>query len=393
MNIRTIAAFTLGLSLGLVAYAVEAGHTLVNSDILTMAGSGFSEDVIVAMIEAGESHFDVSIGALTELKSAGISSRTMEAMIKATGNKRETPPPNPNNEQSAMQPPPAIPMPAGMNPMATMGGAAGMQQMMAMAMNGAMMGGAPTFNAGQLPPVTLISDAAHPQLRASTAQIAHTDNKGGMPGVGGGGGGAATSLLMGLGQKALSFGAIGGSMFAGPAAGLAGSAAGSVLGSVGGLFSMGHHHTSMPKVTYVWALPGRQSDTTVANNKPQFEMAYGDLLGIDPDAYEPMLVKLVPSKDNWRLIGATTSTMGQMSPEAYDKVTEERVAVKSDHLARGQVRIQPKQPLEAGEYGLVLRALHPGKRSAGSLGGGAEASIFFSLWDFSVHADAATIKH
>ena len=77
-----------------------------------------------------------------------------------------------------------------------------------------------------------------------------------------------------------------------------------------------------------------------------------------------------------------------MSTEAYEKVTEARVAVKSERTGRGQVQLEPKQPLEPGEYAVVLRALHPGKRAEGSLGGGAETSIFFSVWDFSVNTDA-----
>jgi len=227
------------------------------------------------------------------------------------------------------------------------------------------------MDTGQLPPLTLITDGTRLQVQPSIAQIANTQTKGdGMPGTGS----QATGMLMGLGRQALSFGAIGGGMFAGPAAGMA-------MGMMGG---MGHHH-GPPKVTYVWALPGQQSTTMAASNKPRFEMSFGNLLGIDPDAYEPQLIKLVNSKDNWRLVGATKTTMGQMSTEAYEKVTEARVAAKSERTGRGQVALEPKQPLEPGQYAVVLRAIHPGKRAEGSLGGGAETSIFFSVWDFSVN--------
>jgi hypothetical protein len=122
----------------------------------------------------------------------------------------------------------------------------------------------------------------------------------------------------------------------------------------------------------------------VSSNKPRFEMQYGNLLGIDPDAYEPFIVKIVPSKDNWRLVGATKSTMGQMGTEAYEKVTEVRVKSKYERSGRGQVKIEPTEALQPGEYGLVLRALHPGKRAQGSLGGPAEQTVFFSVWDFTI---------
>ena len=262
------------------------------------------------------------------------------------------------------------------------GGNAYAQAMIASAMASSGMGGGMPgmLDTNQLPPLTLLVGNARQSVRPSIAQVAHTDTKGdSMPGVGSG----ARSMLMGLGMQALRFSAIsGGSMFAGPGAGMAMSMMGSI-GRKGG----GHH--GPPKVTYVWALPGPQSSFVAPNSRPRFELRYGDLVGIDPDAYEPFMVRLVSSKDNWRLVGATKSTQGQMSTEAYEKVTEERIAVKAEHLGRGQVQIEPIEPLEPGEYAVVLRALHPGKRSVGSLGGGAETSIFFSVWDFSVRSDAA----
>ena len=169
---------------------------------------------------------------------------------------------------------------------------------------------------------------------------------------------------------------------------MAGPAAGMAMGMMGG---MGRHH-GPPKVTSVWALPGAQAAYAVPNSTPWFEMQYGNLLGIDPDAYEPMIVRLVNSKDNWRLVGATKTIMGQMDNEAYEKVTEVRVPVKIQQLGRGQAQFEPSQPLEPGEYGIVLRAIHPGKRSKGSLGGPAEKTVFFSVWDFSIGSEAASLK-
>ena len=88
-------------------------------------------------------------------------------------------------------------------------------------------------------------------------------------------------------------------------------------------------------MTYVWALPGQQSASHVSGANPRFEMSFGNLLGIDPDAYEPQLIRLVESKDNWRLVGATKTIQGQIGTEAYEKVTEVRIAAKSERLARG----------------------------------------------------------
>jgi hypothetical protein len=375
---RFVLCCAMSLLFTLAVIGQPTKHALTNEDVVKLVKDGFADDVIVAMIEANDTAFDVSVGGVRSLREAGISSKVMEAMLKAEAKNRQASAaqassyqPGPNT-QSASPPATMVPNPA----MSAMGGSAYAQQMMAMAMSmgGTNMGGGMSgmLDTRQLPPLTLMVGDVRQQVRPSIAQIAHTDTKGdSMPGTGS----EATGMLMGLGRQALSFGAIGGGMFAGPAAGLA-------MGAMGGLGGMGRH--GPPKVTYVWALPGEHSAYVVANTKPRFEMSFGNLLGIDPDAYEPQLVRLVNSKDNWRLVGATKSTMGQISTEAYEKVTEARIAVKYQRLDRGQVQIEPKQPLEPGEYAVVLRAIHPGKRSEGSLGGGAETTVFFSVWDFSV---------
>jgi hypothetical protein len=385
---RVAIFFTLALVFSLAAFSQQPKHPLNNEDILKMAKGGFTDEVMVALIESNDTDFDVSITGLTALKEAGISSKVMEAMLKAEARKRQggnAPASNPApSAQQTWATPPSAPPQQNMvaNPAASAmgGGNSYAQAMIASALASSGMGGGMPgmLDTNQLPPLTLLVGDARQSVRPSIAQVAHTDTKGdSMPGVGSG----ARSMLMGLGMQALRFSAIsGGSMFAGPGAGMAMS----MMGGLGG----GRHH-GPPKVTYVWALPGLQSAFVVPSSRPRFELRYGELVGIDPDAYEPFLVRLVNSKDNWRLVGATKSTQGQMGTEAYEKVTEERIAVKAEHLGRGQVQIEPLEPLEPGEYAVVLRALHPGKRSAGSLGGGAETSIFFSVWDFSVRSDAA----
>jgi hypothetical protein len=363
------------LALSVAAVSQQPKHVLTNEEITKMVKGGFTEDVIVALVESSDTNFDVSIEGLTALKEAGVSGKVMEAMLKAEARKRQAPTsPAPSAAPAAQPAAPAQPSapPSAMVPnagMAAMGGNAYVQQMMNMVMGGGM-GGA--LDMSQLPPVTFIKGDARQAVRPSVAQIANTRTKGdGMPGPGS----AALGMLKGLGMQSLSFAAIGGGgMMAGPAAGMA-------MGMMGGL---GGRHHGPPKVTSVWALPGPQSAYVVSTSTPRFEMQYGNLLGIDPDAYEPMIVKLVGTKDNWRLVGATKTIMGQMDNEAYEKVTEVRLPAKLDRQGRGQVQFGPSQPLEPGEYGIVLRAIHPGKRSKGSLGGPAEQTVFFSVWDFSV---------
>ena len=353
----------------------QSKRPLTNDDIKKLIKDGFTDDVVVAMIEANDSNYDVSLDGLNALKAAGISSPVMQAMLKAEAGKRQPSSPAAPPPQATPAAMPAAPM---MGPMNAGAGGAYLQQVMGM-MAGA--GGGGMVDASQLPPLSLLSGESHLNVRPSIAQVASTETKGdGMPGAGS----QATGMLMGLGRQALSFGMVGGSMFAGPGAGMA-------MGMMGGLGAMGHHR-GPPKTTYVWALPGPQSSFSASDNKPRFEMSYGNLLGIDPDAYEPQLIKLVESKDNWRLVGATKTTMGQIGTEAWEKITEARIAVNTEKLERGRVQIVPRQPLDPGEYAVVLRAIHPGKRAEGSLGGGMETSIFFSVWDFSVGSGAQAAR-
>jgi hypothetical protein len=358
--------------------AQPAKHTLTNADVKTMVAKGFSDDLTVGAIEANETQFDVSVDALMALKDGGVSDKVIAAMLKAESKRREE-----ARDAKAADPAPAgavsnSPNSTGSGPAPALAGdPMGMAQQMMSSMGiggmggmGGMMGSF-SFDPRQLPVVTLSAGEAKSSMRASFSQVAHTETKGGD--MGGGGTGAARTLAS-LGSQALSFAAIGGAgMMAGPAIGLA-------MGMMGG---MGGRH-GPPKVTHVWALAGHESGTPIKLQTPRFEVAYGNLLGIDPDHYEPVLLKLVQTGDNWRLVGATKTQMGRESSEALEKITEVRVATRLTKMGRGDLTIEPAAPLEPGEYGLVLRPLNPGKRSKGSMGGPAETNAFFSVWDFSI---------
>ena len=168
---------------------------------------------------------------------------------------------------------------------------------------------------------------------------------------------------------------------------MAGPALGMATGMIGGF---GGHH-GPPKVTKVWALPGHNSSLPLETRSPRFEISFANLLGIDPDGYEPFLVKLVQSKDNWRLVGTTKTkmsmgmTMGAMDEEALAKVSEVRLPVRSTRTGPGLVQLEPSETLTPGEYGIVLRPIHAGKRSKGSMGGPAEENVFYSVWDFTIN--------
>jgi hypothetical protein len=208
------------------------------------------------------------------------------------------------------------------------------------------------------------------EVSPSTAQIGQSKYKGSM--------GAGGMALRSLATEGLSFAAMG--------AGPAGMMAMSVF-SMGSGFMPGMR-PGAPKVTYVWGLPGRKSSRELTDTNPMFELNYGDIPGVDPDAYEPAVLKLVQSKDNYRLVGATQikmtakNMMAGASPENGKWISEDRWPTRVDKEERGFYILHVNSTLEPGEYAVVLRPVKGYKETSSGLGG--HAQVFYSVWDFSV---------
>lgn len=376
-----------------------APDPLTNQDVVAMTKGGLDDSTISAALQIAPNHFDLSPDALLGLKQQGVSAQVMDAMLAAraknegaaepaqagtpAGEAGENAPQEESKEAATAKlqraPDSAAQM---LEQMQRMGYSlppqyaaqlsSALRQARAMGFAGSGMGfmGAGATGTSsmpeRLPEVKLIWADHSIGVRASTAQIAQTEVKGGS--------GRGTSMLTTLGTQALSFAAIGaGGMFAAPAVGLAGG----MLGGFG-------HHAGMPATTYVWALPGQKSALVSPTVNPKMEVEFGDIVGVDPDAYEAVLVKLVQTKDNYRLIGATKEKMDKKGNETRTGITEERVASHNIVLGRGHVQVEPATPLTPGEYALVLHPIKPVKTAAGAPGN--NDWIFYSAWDFSVGA-------
>jgi hypothetical protein len=405
---------------------------LTNQDVVSMVAGGLDEGLVIGAIEANTDNFDVSANALLDLKKSGVGDKIIQAMLAAEAKKHS--PPSAAAAASALESSPQTATtatglamnPSAINPMLGQAAAAqamamqmmaagGMSpQMMAqiaaaqrgrvrggMAMNprAAMVAG--NIDSSQLPRVALITGEKKEPLNPSITQIAKSEIKGGRSrggmgsmspmaalgmrgGVGGMGGLSSLSLMGGLGSTALSFAPLAagpGIMFAGPAMHLA-------TGLLGGGLT---HHSSAPKATYVWALPGAHSAYVMPATTPKFEIEFGDIVGLDPDVYEPALVKLTQTKDNWRLVGATKDSIDKRGNEKQSAITEDRTEIKTTAIGRGHVIVETAAPLAPGEYGVVL---HPTKaqKTSTSTGAGptAEQTLFYSVWDFSVPAEASS---
>ncbi len=404
---------------------------LKNADIVLMTQNHFDDDTLTKVIEVSDTDFDVSSDALVELMRQGVSSNVCRAMLASARKKRTgqtpnsehpgapaTPPPistNPATAQPATSPsehtdatfaarsanatvpenpaPAAVATPAnavansaavmypsgamGMNPQQM---AAIQAQLASMGMGGMMRGmgagGMGTFSmnypAEQMPHVFLKlgPNQGKQEFTPSMAQIGESKFKGSM--------GAGGMALRSLTTEGLSFAAMG----AGPAGMMAMSAFSMASGFMPGM------RPGAPKITYVWGLPGRNSSRELADTKPIFELTYGGIPGVDPDAYEPAVLKLFQTRDNYRLVGATQIKMtaknmrAGSSPESGKWISEERWPAHVEKEERGFYVLRVDSTLEPGEYAVVLRPVRGYKGASSGLGG--HAQVFYSVWDFTV---------
>jgi hypothetical protein len=414
---RTFALFVLLLLPPLGFAGQQQSKPLTNEDIVSMVAGGLDESLVISAIQANEENFDVSSNALLALKQAKVGDKVLQAMLAAEAKKRNPPPVLPESKQPDTNPQ------AMANPMMGQAAAAHAMAMQMMASRGmspqmmaqisamqrarsgmgmfpgaAMGSGAAEVDPRQLPKVSLITGDSKAAVNRSITQISKTEVKGGQGGAGMapmgsmaalgmragmGGGLSGLSMLGGLAGTALRFAPLA----AGPGMILAAPAMSLATGLLGGGLA---HHSSAPKATYVWALPGAHSAYSMVTSKPRFEIEFGEIVGLDPDAYEPALVKLTQTKDNWRLVGATKDTFDKHGNEKQSPITEDRTQIKATAVGRGHVVIEATSPLAPGEYGVVL---HPIKeqKTAASMGAGLTAgqTIFYSVWDFSVAAGSS----
>jgi hypothetical protein len=362
---------------------------LTNDDILQMTEGGLQESTIVSAIQASETNFDLSVQNLLSLRNAGVSDKVLDAMLEAQTAKKASSASQALENPSAVLPssvPSPGAMPVGLSPqmMANLPPAARQQMMAAMSqmsrtgvmpgMNGLpgnVGGGSELLSAEQMPKVTLVNVADKKSMISSMAQIAASTTKGGYKT-----GSSAGSMLSSLASEGLSFAAIAG----GPGAMMAAPALGMMTGMLGS-----HHST--PTTTYVWALPAHTSSVLMPTVTPKFDLEFAEIVGLDPDIYEPVIVSLKQSKDNYRLVGATRAKMDFMSSGNSESMIDEvRMPSKLTHTGRGKVQMEASSPLPAGEYGVVLRPVKKYKQKKGQSQSGAEQALFYSVWDFSIPA-------
>jgi len=169
---------------------------------------------------------------------------------------------------------------------------------------------------------------------------------------------------------------------------------GSAMQQAGGIFSgMMSHRT--PTVTYVWGVPSPASGNVLQSTKPSFTLDFSRTVGINPDDYQPEIVKLTPAQNTCRIVGATQGKEDvRSSPAAdwqmYSHFLEERVASTPQKLGAGQYKLAANSELVPGEYGIVLRPVSKEKKFSGGDVARAQGDglMFDAIWTFQISEDA-----
>ena len=326
----------------------EALAGIGNSEVLEMVAAQFSDETIVAVIAANPPRFDVTPRALVALKNDGVSERVIEAMLSAE-TAAET------ADADAAEPTP---------PSAELAKLTAMIEQLAAQREPAAAPPPPRREAARADPAPrawLVVGEERMIVAPTIAQVAFAGGKRG----------ERFKTLQGLTNQALAF---------------ANPAVSGIATTLGSLFRPEGQRTA------VWAWAARASERVLDPN-PVFEIDFAHIPGVDPDRYQPAVVLLVPTNDNYRLVAAA-ETGGDERALPDGPIIEEVVATLRTPLGRGQYRVEPAETLGPGEYALVLRPLKESRRerrrnaqaSLGELLGGGTSQILYLTWEFSVAA-------
>jgi hypothetical protein len=329
-----------------------------NAGIQEMAAAQFSDSTIIAVIDANAVEFDLSPRALVALKSAGVAEPVIEAMLAAAAEDKR-----PAEQELA----PAQPVEAQAS--VDYAKLTEMIEQLAERQDAAEKARRapepPVSRADPTPRVWLVEVGERAAVAPTIAQVAF---------AGGSGKRERMKNLQGLANQALAF---------------ASPAVSGIATTLGSLFRPNEERTA------VWALASPQS-ARVLDVAPVFEIDYAHIPGVDPEKYQPAIVQLVPTDDNYRLVAAaeTDGTNARAVPRG--PIIEETVETASTRLDRGRYRVAPEGELGPGEYALVLRPKpETGRKrgrdkeaSLGELLGGSTSQILYLTWEFAIAGQA-----
>jgi hypothetical protein len=325
-----------------------------NDDVQAMVAAEFSPSTIIAVIGANEARFDLSPRALVALKGAGVSELVIEAMIAAEEEQRRAAEPElaaTAETQASLEYAKLTEM---IEQLAAKQEAAAVER---------REPEPPASRADPAPRVWLVGAGDRVAIAPTIAQVAF---------AGGRRNNERMKNLQGLAGQALAF---------------ANPAVSGIATTLGSLFRPDEESTA------VWALAATSS-TRVLDFDPAFEIDFAHIPGVDPDRYQPAIVQLVATNDNYRLVAAAETEGSNAGALPSGPIIEENIDTESTRLGRGQYRVAPKATLGPGEFALVLRPIPESKRarrrnaeaSLGELLGGSTSQILYLTWEFSIAA-------
>jgi len=380
----------LGFSAALasISLAQQAQKPLTNDSVVAMVKSNVPESVVISTIQSNPSKFDISPNGIIALHKAGVTQGELDAIIAAASGGAPSPAPAAGNPASTpnAKPPANGGVPSASSPAPGAGNPAPASNATppANAATPSSASAAPPASKSRMPNVAVIQDGASQQIALEKTQLAQTKTKPtSMTSL------AADSALT---QQVMQAGINTATMSA--ATHLNSGIGGSTVQEAGGIFS-GMLSQRKPTVTYVWAIPSPASTTVLQTTSPTLAVNYSNTPGVNPDDFEPAIVKLTPAQNAIRIVGATQGKPdAQSSPAAdwqiYSNFLEERVPLNLQKAKPGTYQISAKSGLFPGEYAVVLRPVSKTMKFSGGDVARAQGDglMFDAVWSFRVSDDA-----
>ncbi|WP_348263422.1 hypothetical protein P8935_02440 [Telmatobacter sp. DSM 110680] len=343
---RKIRPIATGAYLVLMAASIAGQNStkpLTNNDVLAMVNKKMPESVIVSAIKTTPGAYDTSTNELIRLNSAGVTELELNAMIGVA------------HKASS-----ADAVPAASN----------------------IAADPDTTPRSRMPRVQLMQGSTSQDLKLEKTQLAQTKNKpSSMKNL------ASDSVVTQAMQAGISTASWDAATHMNSVIG------GSTVQEAGSIVSGMLAHRP-PTVTYVWGVPGPASSNVVHTLAPAFSVDYSRAAGVNPDDFEPAVVKLTPAQNTCRIVGATQGKADAgASPAAdwqvYSHYLEEPVTVKPQKLGPGKYKINTPE-LAPGEYGLVLRPISKTKKFSGGDVARAQGDglMFDAIWTFQISDEA-----
>jgi hypothetical protein len=326
---------------------------LTNDKIVTLVKGGFPSSIIVKKIQASKTDFKLDTGELVRLKQNRVPDEVINAMLEASSSSRASPSPKLSETSTAL----AVPSPT----------------------NDQKAGGLLRKESRvEGPEAFLLDRETRFQLEPVFPAIVQTKAKG-------------DNLATAIGDAELSK-LESDVVSRGASAALAAVPGGSIPITMasGDLMRRLPKFMHDPIFTFIYALAHGRSTSIIASTTPKFEVRFPDVTGADPDDFQAEILKLVSTKNNWRLLGLRRSKQSafESSERTEWNFKEGPIPARIRKIARGVFEIEPVEPLAPGEYGLVIRPVSPTykfspKESVMKAG---EGVLLLPIWDFSIEA-------